>query len=42
MSVRLKSYLSWPIIRTVSMAKGVASHAVHHVQKEEAMISVLL
>jgi hypothetical protein len=40
MSVGLKSYLSWPIIRNVSMAKCFAPHAVHHVRKEEAMISI--
>ena len=33
MSVRLKSYLSWPLIRTVRMAKGFAPDAVHHVRK---------
>jgi hypothetical protein len=38
MSVRRKSYRSWPIIGNVSMAKGFAPHAVHHVRKEEAML----
>jgi hypothetical protein len=38
MSVRLKSYLSWPIIGNVRMAKGFAPDAVHHVRKVEVIL----
>jgi hypothetical protein len=38
MSVRLKSYRSWPIIGNVRMAKGFAPDAVHHVRKVEVIL----
>ena len=38
MSVRRKSYLSWPIIGNVRMAKKIAPDAVHRVRKVEVML----
>jgi len=38
MSVRRKSYRSWPIIGNVRMAKGFAPDAVHHVRKVEVIL----